>query len=128
MKKLFILLTVIYLEASEFILEDVNVTNEQTSLAVIPYVFSSESTGLTGGVMAIMHGYYQPQMTMFLTAFLGEKQDVIKNYPEIKIQIMSGYSSDRDECTEDKQLSKKLLHKPFTSDDLLKTVRKTLDE
>jgi two-component system cell cycle sensor histidine kinase/response regulator CckA len=53
---------------------------------------------------------------------------VIKKYPKIKIQIMSGYSSDRDECAEDKQLSKKLLHKQFTSDDLLKTVRKTLDE
>ena len=53
---------------------------------------------------------------------------VVKKYPEIKIQIVSGYSSDRDECAENKQLSKNLLHKPFTSDDLLKTVRKTLDE
>ena len=53
---------------------------------------------------------------------------VVKKYPKIKIQIMSGYSSNRDECAENKQLSKKLLHKPFTSDDLLKRVRKTLDE
>ena len=53
---------------------------------------------------------------------------VVKKYPDIKIQIMSGYSSDREECAEDKQLSKKLLHKPFTSDDLLRAVRKTLDE
>ncbi len=52
----------------------------------------------------------------------------VKKYPKIKIQIMSGYSSDREECEEDKQLSKKLLHKPFTSEDLLKRVRKTLDE
>ena len=38
---------------------------------------------------------------------------VVKKYPKIKIQIVSGYSSDREECAEDKQLSKKLLHKPF---------------
>lgn len=53
---------------------------------------------------------------------------VLKKYPKMKIQIISGYSSDRYKYTEDKQLHQKLLHKPFSPDDLLKSVRKTLDE
>ncbi len=82
MKQLLFLSLLGSLYASEFILEDINTTDKQSSFAILPYVFSAESTGLTAGVVAIMNGYYQPQMTMFFTGFIGEKQDVIKNYPD----------------------------------------------
>lgn len=82
MKKILLILFLLSsLSASEFIIEDINSTGKQKSFAVIPYVFSSDATGLTGGFIGITHGYYQPQMTMFLTTFMGEKQDVVKNYP-----------------------------------------------
>jgi len=42
----------------------------------LPYVFSSDSTGFTGGVVGIFHGFLQPQMTIVATLFLGERLPV----------------------------------------------------
>jgi hypothetical protein len=62
--------------ASEFILEDINNTKDKSSYIVLPYLFSSDSMGLTVGAVGIFHGYFQPQMTMLLTAYAGEKLEV----------------------------------------------------
>jgi len=68
--------------SSEFIVEDVDKNGTKNSTwIVLPYLFSSESTGLTGGVIGIFNGFIQPQMSMFITAYKGEKIPVenIKN-------------------------------------------------
>jgi len=60
--------------ATEFIVKDVdkNRTKNSTWIA-LPYFFSSESTGLTAGVIGIFNGFIQPQMSMFVTAYAGDK-------------------------------------------------------
>ncbi len=52
---------------------------------------------------------------------------VTEKYPQIKIQMVSGFSDDRNLEVDDNQLYKRQLHKPFSSAELLKRVRKTLD-
>jgi len=48
-------------------------------LVFIPYIFSSDSTGLTGGIGVIKQGFLQPQTTAIATLFYGTEQDVITN-------------------------------------------------
>ena len=63
--------------ATEFIVEDVNLTKKDNSTWIaLPYLFSSDATGLTLGVIGIFNGFLQPQMSMFATAFIGEKLPV----------------------------------------------------
>ncbi|RDH84878.1 MAG: hypothetical protein DIZ80_05280 [endosymbiont of Galathealinum brachiosum] len=52
---------------------------------------------------------------------------VAEKYPETKIQMVSGYSDDKNKHVEDDDLHQNMLHKPFKSDELLIKVRKTLD-
>ncbi len=52
---------------------------------------------------------------------------VAEKYPQIKIQMVSGFSDDQNLELENNQLHKWQLHKPFTSIELLKRVRETLD-
>jgi len=70
--------------AGEFIVQDLNETKPVKQWVALPYVFSSDTTGLTGGVMGLWTGYLQPQMNMILTVFVGE---------EIKAQDYSGGDS-----------------------------------
>ncbi len=73
---LFLLLTST-LTATEFIVKDVNRDdNKSSTWIVLPYVFASNATGLTGGVAGIFHGFLQPQMTMVVTAFRGAELPV----------------------------------------------------
>ena len=61
------------IQSSEFIIEDLNRSeHKQSSWVVLPYVFSTESMGLTVGAVAILDGFIQPQMSMVFTAFSGE--------------------------------------------------------
>jgi PAS domain S-box-containing protein len=53
---------------------------------------------------------------------------VSKKYPSTKIQMVSGYSDDRNKDIDDDQLHIRQLHKPYSSAELLKRVRETLDE
>lgn len=75
---LFFLFSSSYLQAAQFITEDINASKKNSSWIALPYLFSSESMGLTVGVGAIANGYIQAQMTTFATVFLGEKQEVQK--------------------------------------------------
>jgi PAS domain S-box-containing protein len=52
---------------------------------------------------------------------------VTEKYPQIKIQMVSGFSDDQNLEAENDQLHKRQLHKPFSSAELLKRVRETLD-
>lgn len=49
-------------------------------------------------------------------------------YPQIKIQIVSGFESDRYKVMEDETLRQNILYKPYDSYDLLVHVRDLLDE
>ncbi|VAW70735.1 diguanylate cyclase/phosphodiesterase (GGDEF & EAL domains) with PAS/PAC sensor(s) [hydrothermal vent metagenome] len=51
---------------------------------------------------------------------------VRENHPAIKIQLASGYSSEQQVNQIDEELSKNLLHKPYDSQTLLKTIRNLL--
>ena len=52
---------------------------------------------------------------------------VSKKYPQVKIQMVSGFSDDRNLEISDNHLYKRQLKKPFTSAELLKRVRETID-
>ena len=52
---------------------------------------------------------------------------VQKNHPLIKIQLSSGFTDDRHLEKVNDALHKNMLHKPYTSDDLLKKIRQLLD-
>ncbi|MEH6453666.1 MAG: BamA/TamA family outer membrane protein [Psychromonas sp.] len=72
--------------ASEYLYKKVHVLEEkQRSWIVLPYVFSSDSMGLTVGAVGIFDGFIQPQMTIVATLFAGESlevQDLGSNDPE----------------------------------------------
>ncbi len=87
MKKiLFIILVSTLVNASQFIVQDVNKTTKQSSWIALPYVFSSESMGFTAGVVGIFSGFLQPQLTIVATAYRGSEQDV-KKYSEDNLAI-----------------------------------------
>jgi len=67
------------INAAEFILKELSFDkNSSEQWIVLPYAFSSDTTGLTGGAAGIFHGFLQPQMTVVASAFIGEKIDVQK--------------------------------------------------
>ncbi|MDH5572314.1 MAG: PAS domain S-box protein [Gammaproteobacteria bacterium] len=51
-----------------------------------------------------------------------------EKYPQIKIQLASGFNDQSHDSLADKQLHKHLLQKPVRSNDLMQQVRKLLDE
>ena len=62
---------------SEFLIEDLNRDkNQQQTWVALPYAFSSESMGLTAGVVGVFSGYIQPQMTIVATTFVGEDLEI----------------------------------------------------
>lgn len=58
--------------------EESNLTKSK-DLIVLPYVFTSDSTGGGGGLGVIKQGLFQPQTTSVATVFGGIAQDVIIN-------------------------------------------------
>jgi len=64
-------------QASEFLIEDLNRDkNKQQTWVALPYAFSSESMGVTAGVVGVFSGYIQPQMTIVATTFVGEDLEI----------------------------------------------------
>jgi len=70
---------------------------------------------LTDVIMPQMDGYQ-------LAAMVTEK------YPHVKIQLISGFSDDRDRANIDPGLQQRQLQKPFTAEELLGRIRDLLDE
>ncbi len=52
---------------------------DSKDMVCIPYVFSTDSTGFSGGVGVIKKGLFQPQTTTIATLFYGTKQDIVTN-------------------------------------------------
>ncbi len=46
---------------------------------VLPYVFTTDATGFSGGIGTIAQGILQPQTTLVATIFYGLEQDIITN-------------------------------------------------
>ena len=57
---------------------DNNIT-ESKDWIILPYAFSSDSTGLAGGVGVIKQGLLQPQTTLVMSLFGGVAEDIITN-------------------------------------------------
>jgi len=58
--------------------DDANIT-ESKDWIILPYAFSSDSTGLAGGVGVIKQGLLQPQTTLVMSVFGGGEEDIITN-------------------------------------------------
>lgn len=54
--------------------------------------------------------------------------EVEKRFPKIKIQMVSGFSDERNSNLTNDTLHQQRLHKPFSSEKLLRRIRKLLDE
>ena len=68
------------LHSSEFIVKDINSQAKHDGTWVaLPYIFSSDSMGITTGVLALLNGYIQPQMSVVASAFIGENMQVQNN-------------------------------------------------
>ena len=62
-------------------------------LIFIPYVFSTDSTGFSGGVGVIKKGFLQPQVTAMATLFYGAEQDIITNTQEDTANFAGGFAA-----------------------------------
>ncbi len=58
--------------------EDNNLTKSK-DMIILPYIFSSEGTGFTGGIGIIKQGLLQPQTTLAASVLYGAEQDIIIN-------------------------------------------------
>ncbi len=79
MKKLYLVLLLVFnTYAAQFIVEEINSSKKSSTWIMLPYIFSSESMGLTTGAVAIFNGFFQPQMTIVASAYIGEEKEVLK--------------------------------------------------
>ena len=64
------------MSGTEFITKDINREGKSSSWIALPFIISSDSMGLTGGIVAIANGFIQPQMTIVAATFIGEELPV----------------------------------------------------
>ncbi len=70
--------------------EEFNLTSSKDWI-ILPYAFTSDSTGFAGGVGMIKQGLFQPQTTLVTSVFYGTKQDVsINNQPD-EVNFSGGF-------------------------------------
>jgi hypothetical protein len=69
-----------------------NITSSQ-DIVYIPYVFSTDSTGFSGGVGVIKQGFLQPHVTAIATLFYGAEQDIITNGQEDTANFAGGLAA-----------------------------------
>lgn len=60
---------------------------------VLPFAFSSDSTGFFGGISVINEGLFQPQTKLLATVFTGLPQDVIINGQKDEATFSGGFIS-----------------------------------
>jgi len=70
-----------------------NTATKSRDIVYIPYVFSTDSTGFTGGVGVIKQGLLQPQTTTIATLFYGAEQDIITNNQEDTANFSGGFAA-----------------------------------
>jgi len=72
--------------------EDHNIT-ESKNWIVLPYAFTADSTGFSGGVGVIKQGLLQPQTTLVATVFGGATQDITINGEPDEANFSGGFIS-----------------------------------
>lgn len=72
--------------------EDTNLT-ESKEWIILPYAFSSDSTGFAGGISAFKVGLFQSQTTLAATVFTGLPQDIITNGKKEEANFSGGFIS-----------------------------------
>ena len=70
--------------------EDTN-TTESKNWIILPYIFTTDSTGFSGGIGIIKQGLIQPQTTLVTSIFGGVPQDVIIDGKEKKKSFSGGF-------------------------------------
>jgi len=79
---------------AEDILTENNVTNAGSKdIVYVPYVFSTDSTGFSGGVGVIKQRFLQPHVTAIATLFYGAEQDIISNSQEDTANFAGGFAA-----------------------------------
>jgi len=71
---------------------DVNLSLSKDTV-VIPFVFSTESTGFAGGAALIKQGLFQPQTTLITSLMYGATQDIITNGQPEEANFKGGFIS-----------------------------------
>jgi len=64
---------------------------DSKDLAIVPYAFSTDTTGFAGGVGVIKQGFIQPQTIGIATLFYGAEQDIITNGQEDTANFSGGF-------------------------------------
>lgn len=72
--------------------EDINTTKNKEWI-ILPYAFSSDATGLSGGISAIKEGLFQPRTKLIATVFTGLPEDVVINEQKDKATFSGGFIS-----------------------------------
>jgi len=62
-------------------------------MVIVPYAFSTDSTGFSGGLGVIKQGFLQPQTTAIATLFYGAEQDIITNGQEDTANFAGGFAA-----------------------------------
>lgn len=62
-------------------------------LVFVPYIFSTDSTGFTGGVGVIKQGFLQKQTTAIATLFYGTEQDIVTNGQADTANFSGGFAA-----------------------------------
>ncbi len=72
--------------------EDTNLTTSKDWI-VLPYAFTAESTGFSGGIGVIKQGLFQPQTTLVASVFGGVTQDITINGEPNEANFSGGFIS-----------------------------------
>ena len=74
----------------ETFVEDFNITDSKDSV-IIPFVFTSDSTGFVGGAGIIKQGLLQPQTTLVAALAYGAEQDTVVNGQDDTANFSGGF-------------------------------------
>ena len=79
---------------AEDILADHNISDQKSKdIVYVPYVFSTDSTGFSGGVGVIKQGFLQPHVTAIATLFYGAEQDIMTNGQKDTANFAGGFAA-----------------------------------
>ena len=84
--------TTVLLSSLLYASEDTNLTKSKEWM-VLPYAFSSDSTGFAGGISVIKEGLFQPQTAFVATVFTGLPQDITINEESSERRFSGGFIS-----------------------------------
>jgi len=85
-----LLTTTLLLTATIQASDDNNITKSKDWI-ILPYAFSSDATGLAGGVGVIKQGLFQPQTTLVASVFGGGTEDIITNGEPDEASLRGGF-------------------------------------